>query len=360
LGAEKRDKALRDSALEQFHKAAETAGPLVPLKGLLGENDLIDAEMKIGDIYRDSKDYDKALAEYERGLSICADALRVNPQNLTLLRNQGKAFYRIADLLRLQEKTNEARGYFQKAFEVQDSLVKQNLAAAATAPEKKDSSLRSNLAATYTNWGLLEKNAGDLELALSKLKDGANLNKELADNEPANPQWLAFLAYNYREIASLLDEDLRRPEDALDYYQKLFAARRALAFRGLGPLKAQKDFAEAAKMLGDHSKGRAKIDPYRSAARVWGRMLEDPQPASVAAVSQQYDAVLSLAKALREQNDWSDAQYAYGVAKQIARKNYEANLSATEWRDRAEAAEKAFVEAGQAAATAGEKTDPGR
>ena len=50
--------------------------------------------------------------------------------------------------------------------------------------------------------------------------------------------------------------------------------------------------------------------------------------------------------------DWPDAQAAYRVAMKIATLNYVKNPSDASWRDKAEVAERASVEAGRAAEAA--------
>src|SRR6202042_3683626 len=104
-----------------------------------------------------------------------------------------------------------------------------------------------------------------------------------------------YVTPNYLSIAEIL-EQLNRPQDALVYYQKLLDARRMLYPRAQGPgrPRAQREFAEAAKLLGDHSTGLTQIDAYRSAMRVYGRMIDDPRAADLAA--DQFDLVSALAR----------------------------------------------------------------
>ena len=52
------------------------------------------------------------------------------------------------------------------------------------------------------------------------------------------------------------------------------------------------------------------------------------------------------------QRDWPDAQTAYRAAMKIAVLNFVKNPANTSWRDKAEIAERASVEAGKAAETA--------
>ena len=148
---------------------------------------------------------------------------------------------------------------------------------------------------------MLERKAGDLNLALTKLQQGAAINEELINAEPGNPQWVDYVAPSYRYIAEI-DDQLNRPKDALTYYRLFYDAKRTLAFRGVGPVKARKEYAEAAKLLGDHSKGLAQMDAYRGAARIWSRLVDDPTATDVTIT--QYDLLLDLAKFFDDKKDW--------------------------------------------------------
>jgi tetratricopeptide (TPR) repeat protein len=176
-------------------------------------------------------------------------------------------------LLRCDNALADARTYYQKAFEVQNGLVSRNAREAVAAQKTPDSSLKSNLAATYTHWGLLEQGVGNLELALEKLRQGVALDEELTKNEPGNPQWQEFLTPNYLYLAQTL-EGLKRPDEALTYYRKLNDARRTLAYSSPGRSKTQKDWADAASLLGDSPTGLAQIKAYREAV-TWNRLVED-------------------------------------------------------------------------------------
>jgi tetratricopeptide (TPR) repeat protein len=324
-------------ALEEYKAAIGVAEKLAASSDSdAGADDLINAHLKIGDTHTALRQYAEALAEYRSALSIAEGGLAKQPESFNLLRNQGKAFYRIAELFREQGSLNDARLFYQKAAAVQEALASQNAS---------DPTLKSNLAATYTHWGLLEKTAGDLNVALTKFREAIALNEELVRSEPGNPQWLGFLTPNYLYVAQIL-EKLNRPEEALAYYQKLFEARRTLALRGPGSLKAQRDFAEAAKLLGDRATGLARIDAYRAAVQTWGQLIDVPKLANLAA--DQFDVVLGFAHAFEAMKDWPDAQAAYRVAMKIAAFNSVKDPGETSWRDKAEAAERAATQAGMA------------
>ena len=344
--------AHKQDALKEYNAAVGIAEKIVSLSGdEAGDDDVIDARMKIGDVYKDNelKQYSDARSQYQSGLATCLAALAKHPQSFNLLRDKGKAFYRIAELLRTEKTagtSDEARAFYRDASEVQNDLVTRNAKEALAAQKAPDSSLKSNLAATYTHWGLLEKEGGNLELALEKLRQGVAIDEDLTRAEPGNPQWQEFLTPNYLYLAQTL-EGLKRPDEALAAYRKLNDARRTLAYRTPGRSTPQKDLAEAAKLLGDRSTGLAQIEAYRDAVRAWNRLVEDSKNADVAA--DQYDVVLGFARTFDAKKDWPDAQSAYRAAMKIAVLNYVKDPSATSWRDKAEEAERASVVAGKAA-----------
>jgi tetratricopeptide (TPR) repeat protein len=348
-------RAHKPDALKEYDAAVGIAEKIVSLSGDEGgDDDVIDAHMKLGDIYKDNElnQYSQARSEYQSGLATCLAALAKHPQSFNLLRDKGKAFYRIAELLRTEKTagtSDEARAFYRDASEVQNALVLRNAQEAVATQSAPDSSLKSNLAATYAHWGLLEQEAGNLELALEKLRQGVALDEELTRNEPGNPQWQEFLTPNYLYLAQTL-EGLKRRDEALAAYRKLNDARRTLAYRASGRSKPQKDWAEAAKLLGDRSTGLAQIEAYREAVRSWNRLVEDPRNAEVAA--DQYEVVLGFARTFDGKKDWPDAQSAYRVAMKSAVLNYVNDPSATPWRDKAEEAERASVVAGKAAESA--------
>jgi hypothetical protein len=347
--------AHKQDAVKEYNAAVGIAEKIVSLNGdERGDDDVIDAHMKIGDVYKDNelKQYSEARREYQTGLATCLAALAKHPDSFNLLRDKGKAFFRIADLLRTEKTegtSDEARAFYRDASEVQSGLVSRNAKEALAAQKAPDSSLKSNLAATYTHWGLLEMGAGNLEVALDKLRQGVALDEELTKNEPGNPLWQEFLTPNYLYLAQTL-EGLKRPDDALTYYRKLVDSRRTLAYRSPGRSKAQVELAEAAQRLGDRAAGLAQIEAYREAVRIWNRLVEDPRIAEAAA--DQYDVVLGFAHAFDAKKDWPDAEAAYRVAMKVAVLNYVKDPSVPFWRDKAEEAERALVVAGQAAETA--------
>ena len=349
-------RAHRPEALQEYKAAVETAGKIEASISRtesngddVADNDIIDAHVKIGDIYKDNDLFPDSETEYRSSLAACEAALAKRPQSLSLLRNKGKAYFRIADLYRKEGDFDQARTFYAQAADVQQDLVQRNERDSQPAPDKRDLSLTSNLAATYTHWGMLEKKAEKPDLALTKLRLGAALDESLIKAQPANPQWVGNIAPIYSYIAEILTQ-LSHPKDALDYYQKYFDARRTLAFRGVGPPEARRQFADAAKLLGDHASGMAQIEAYRTVVRIWSRLIDEPKAADAAAA--QYDAILEMANLFDARNDWPDAQFAFLVASKMAMLNFAKDTANTAWRDKAESAERASVAAEMAAQTA--------
>ena len=342
-------KAHYQDALQQYNEAVGVALKITAsTSDDEGDGDVIDAHMKIGDIYKSSgaKQHPQALAEYQSGLAVCDAALAKRPDSFDLLRNRGKAFFRIAELDRTEDAFDDGRAFYQKAADLQAALISRNATEALAAHKARDLTLESNLAGTNTHWGMMERKAGNLDLALTKFQQGAALDEELIKAEPGNPLWEGFVAPAYLNIAEILDQ-LNRPKEALVYYQQFQEAKRTLAFRGAGPAKARKEYAEAAKLVGDHSQGLPQIYAYRGAVQIWSRLIDDPEAADLAVG--QFASMQGLASFFNAKNDWVDAQSAYRVAQKIAVLNLAKDPSNAAWRDKAEAAERASVEAGKAA-----------
>ena len=138
--------------------------------------------MKIGDVYKDARQYSQARSEYQSGLATCQAALGKHPGSFTLLRDKGKAFFRIAELLRAEKTqgtSEEARTFYRQASEVQEALIARNAQEAIVSPKTLDLSLKSNLAATYTHWGLLEKSTEILALRYRNLSEASRLTRSL-------------------------------------------------------------------------------------------------------------------------------------------------------------------------------------
>ena len=161
-------RARHKEALQEYNEAVGVAAKIASSSGgETGDDDVIDAHMKIGDIYKDNdfKQYSEARTEYQSGLAACEAALAKHPQSFNLLRNKGKAFFRIAELLRT-EKTEDTlkqgRTFYGEASEVQEALISRDAQEALASQKAPDLTLKSNLAATYTHWGMLEREAGNL------------------------------------------------------------------------------------------------------------------------------------------------------------------------------------------------------
>ena len=253
--------------------ALAIAGAIISLGDAeTGEVDLIDAHMKLGTMHHVRGDYANALSEYRVGLLACESALGKFPQSLELLRSQNRAYFMIADSLRTQKSFDEARTFYQKTLEGQMALSGQH---------SSDLSLKSNLAATYARLALLEKEAGNLDIALSQLQRGVALQEEIVKSLPGEPQWEDYVAPNYIMAAEIL-EQLGRPRDALLAYQKYYDTRMDLAGRTPANAPSQELFVQAAKMLGDRSAGFARMEAYHAALRVWKRLIENANSTNLA------------------------------------------------------------------------------
>ena len=101
--------------------------------------------------------------------------------------------------------------------------------------------MESDLAETHMNLAILERDSGDLDLALKNFREGVRPDEDLVKAAPGNIGWLGCLAPGYRSVAEV-SERLSRPKDALlksawagealIYYRKHYEAQRDLSFHG--------------------------------------------------------------------------------------------------------------------------------
>ena len=334
-----------DDALASYKDAETIAEKVISIRDdAPTEADLVDAHIKIGDVPEIRENYADAIKEYRAGLAAADAALQKFPGRTELLRNRGKAFYRIAESLRSEGSLEEARKAYQAALDIQGPLVQND------PPDSPDhASLQSNLAATYSHWGLLEKNAGNLGRARAKYEKAVALDDDLIRVDPTNPLWQSYAVPTYGALADIL-QAMNRPREALVYYRKAFEASRDLAYEAKGDADLQEQFATTGKTLGDHANGLMRIEAYRTATLAMRRLLGVSDGAKRAA--NHYCDVVAFATAFDAAKDWPDAETAFALAERIARSKLDSDPSNAAWRDRVLASAKAAADEGTAAANA--------
>ncbi len=166
MGKAQNDNALKQDALKEYNALPGSPQKIVSMSDdEKSESDVIDAHMKIGDIYKDGdvEQHRQALAEYQSGLTICEAALAKHPDNIDLLRNKGKAFYRIAELKRTEDAFDDSRAFYRKASEVQEALVARNATGGACLAANARSELEIKLGLDLHTLGTSGKKGESLE-----------------------------------------------------------------------------------------------------------------------------------------------------------------------------------------------------
>jgi YD repeat-containing protein len=322
-----------DSATKEFQSAlaeAETLNQIRPDES--SKNDLVDADMKLGDLERDRHNVSAALGEYQAGLSACEAALRDAPDSALLRRDRAKAHYRVADLFLSEKRFDEAEREFALAETDQKALIESN---------PTDLSLKSNLAATYARWGLVDRDRNDLDGALSNLKSAVALQETLVANNPGDLSWKEFLAPNYAAIADILERQ-KLLDQSLLYLKKAFETRVDFAKPSARNLRFMMDFAASAKRVGDSSAGSTRLSAYQQAAQIWELLALGPAAGDAAG---HYDDVAKFAEAFEGEQDWQGALKIWTMAQTLAQLNLKASPSDDRWRQAAETSAKHAADA---------------
>ena len=106
-----------DEALREFEGAKGVAQDIVALSGdEASEVDLVNAELKIGDIPHIRGQENDALTDYRAALSECEKALGKFPQSNALLQYKANTYYRIAEAERAAGSLEEAKSAYQSAM----------------------------------------------------------------------------------------------------------------------------------------------------------------------------------------------------------------------------------------------------
>ena len=122
------------------------------------------------------------------------------------------------------------------------------------------------------------------------------------------------------------------------------------ALRDRSNVAAQQDLADAAKIVGDHASGLARIDAYRTALRTWKRLLDGAKAASAAAAH--FDDLMNFGRHSTQRKTRPTRAPPMPSREKIARMNLAKDPSNKPLQDKADAAAKA------SAAAAGLSAEP--
>jgi tetratricopeptide (TPR) repeat protein len=294
--------------------------------------DLLDVQLKIGDLYWDSHDFDGAIGKFREALKIAEGLVKEFPKDPQWLRERGKAHFRIGRTLELagsllrsaQERGEEfdsAEAELGAAQTDQEALVKAS---------PNDSSLQSNLSATRARLAALLVDRGKPSEAEEVLLTAVRLQERLVNADPSNQMSKDFLAPKYSDLSRLYDK-LIKPDEARIYAQRAFDLRKELWNLDHSDAKRSADFASTAVALGDHQAAVDQLETYRQALAIWRAMSKSDS--ALAQLEKSYEEVIKAADAFASQQDWTDAKNTYGVAQTIARLNLNDNGADIDWQN---------------------------
>jgi tetratricopeptide (TPR) repeat protein/energy-coupling factor transporter ATP-binding protein EcfA2 len=308
------------AALSQYLSALTVAEKISSFgDGETGLGAVVDAHLKIGDIYSLQNHQPAAIKEYRAALAVT----EATPSQLDLQRYRATALYRIAYTLQAEGASDEVRQAYEQTIQLQELLVRQN---------PTDEILQSNLATTYSRLGLLERKAGNLELARVQYEKAVAISDKLIEIDRDNSSWETFAIPQYNSLAEIL-EALNKPKEALVYYQKAFDASRALSLQSPTRPELLEQLAAAGKALGDHSSGLARLEAYRTSTLALNRLFSMTHEAARAA--KYADDVLAYARGFETVADWPDAEIAYGLAEKMAQTRLADDPSDETWTQKA-------------------------
>ncbi len=215
--------------------------------------DLADSYKFLGDIYRDSGDYEKAKELYSEMLNISEKLKSIQDNNA--LWKLSISYERFGDLEIAAGKIAAARTWRQKALEI-DKLLADRM------PE--DAQAQWGLSISYDRLGDLENIAGNAAAARAWCEKALEINLRQFNKMPKDVRTQRELSLSYKRLGDL-EKDAGNTDAARTWFEKALAIDQHLSDNTLINVQTQLDLSSSYERFGNLEKALGKTD----AARMW-------------------------------------------------------------------------------------------
>jgi non-specific serine/threonine protein kinase/serine/threonine-protein kinase len=202
---------------------------------------LANRAMRRGDFAAALEGFRKALAGWETAAK-AAPAGRVGDSSMGVrsMNNIALAHKRIAAMLALLKKPNEALEHYRAAESIEEALLKM---------DSRDAKLRLDATFTQSDIGTMLWELGDRSAAIARYRKVLTVREELAAADPkdARVQWA--LASTYGHLGGSLWKMGDR-DGSLSSYRRALAVRQAMLAAGQEPIRAEMGIVYTCYLLG--------------------------------------------------------------------------------------------------------------
>ena len=307
----------QSQALIEYRSAEALAEQLLKsAPGGQSRRDLMFARQKIGDMYSEQGDAERAIDQYRVVLELNEKNLEENPKSRLWRRDLANTKIRIGQALAQKNDLDGALAQYRAALDIRTALRSE---------ERSDPIIQSNIASNYRYIADLYAQMGNFQEAASQYKEAIDTQEMLVARDPNNATYLFSRAQYYEGMGDVLHRQGELAA-ALEKYGYASATRATLARKD--PTNPGSQFrlarvnmttadlqTEEAKTFEDAAKRNQDFDAAITLYRDAIRILDDFRPKYDARV---FDCYVRIGDILRDSGDLDAAlkeyKTAYGIA----------------------------------------------
>jgi tetratricopeptide (TPR) repeat protein len=207
-------------ALEYYQKDLEIAERLYETEPHRADlaRDLSVSYNKLGDVYGERGESQRALEYYQKSLEIAERLYEAEPHRADLARDLSVSYNKLGDVYGERGESQRALEYYQKSLEIAERLYE-------TEPHRAD--LARDLSVSYERMGDVYRAAGESQRALEYYQKSLELRERLYEAEPHRADLARDLSVSYNKLGDVYGER-GESQRALEYYQKSLELRERL------------------------------------------------------------------------------------------------------------------------------------
>jgi len=287
-------------------------------------HDLLDVQLKIGDLKQDSGDLKAAIALIEDSLTIAQEMFAAHSTD-DWRREVGKVQYRLGRAFQLYDRPQDAKSHLLAAEAEQEKLVEKN---------PKDPGLNSNLSATRSKLADLLIGLNDIAGAERVYRDAIQLQEKSLAADSSNLLSKSFVVPKYLSFSDFLDRQ-GRSEAAKENAKKASVLAKELWDADEMKVDYADLYAAAGYAYATHLNGSDRVEALRRAVAGWQSVMRSNSSASY--LKESLPNIVAMADEFETQQNWADARSCYEIAKYVidlkTKSDVPTNLAdKTDWR----------------------------
>ena len=287
---------------------------------------------KLGDMYQEKDQWDRATGEYEKALAIIKAINDAEPDSPEWQRDLATSWSRLGQASAGKKNYALASSQYQSALDIRSKLA---------STYQDDDVIQSNLSRSHVDFGNLRMSQRQLDPALAEYQAAVTIRKRLTQKDPSNPSRSSFLAAAYMDVGNVLKEQGNLLQ-AVAQYKEGLEIWKVLAIRDPTEERKKRHTAggdmvvelanSAAAQFAVHNQPSEAVDAYNEAIDVLEE-LASLNPNQTQYQLGIFDDRVNIGDVLKATTDQNGASKQYGAALAIAQKYTDSSVDPV-WQGR--------------------------